>query len=262
MNTRRIFCGWIVVILLACCVLPVFAAGNYFYVSDDSGVLTNEQNGLLEQLAGQVSRQHQFGVYIVTVDNFQISGNSHLRDYGENLFRNRSLGFGENKEGMMLILSTSARDYSIVFPSGEYRRIFTEYGLDRMEESIVSYLRNDDYYGAFREFISLCDTYLTAYENGEPIDEGNEIGIIAGVVSGGVAALLVGLGMSAPMHSAGLKHNANQYVAAGGLELHRRSDMFLHRSVTRVPRQTQSSSGSHSTTHHSSGGFSSRSGKY
>lgn len=262
MNTRRMISGWIVVILLACFVMSVSAEGNYFYVTDDSGILSDEQNQLLEQMAGQVSRQHQFGVYVVTVDNFQINGNSHLRDYGENLYRNRSLGFGEDKEGILLILSTSARDYSIVFPTGEYRRIFTEYGLNQLEESVVSYLRNDDYYGAFREFVSLCDTYLTAYENGEPIDEGNEFAILAGLISGGVAALLVGLGMSAPMHSAGLKHNANQYVVAGGLELHRRSDMFLHRSVTRVPRQTQSSSSGHSSTHHSSGGFSSRSGKY
>ena len=83
------------------------------------------------------------------------------------------------------------------------------------------------------------------------------------LIPGAIAALLVGIFTSAPMHSAGVKRDADSYMVQGSLELHRRSDMFLHRSVSRRSRETQSS-GNHSggSHHYSSGSHSGRSGKF
>lgn len=259
MNVKRISAVLMALLLLVC--FAVSASAQNAYVYDTSSLLTDSQVAKLEEKAANYSSNHQFGMYIVTVESFRSSGYSELRDYGERLYKENDLGLGANNAGAMLILSTSDRDYSFVFPTSEYKYVFTEYGLNRIEETIVSYLRSDDYYGAFNAFLTMCDDYMTASENGAPIDEEEEgLGIFS-VVPGAIAAVLAGLGLSAPMKSAGLKHDADQYVVRGSLNLRRRSDMFLHRSVTRTPRQTQSSS-SHSSTHHSSGGFSSRSGKY
>lgn len=257
---RRIFCTWIAVLLAVCFTVPVFAARNTFFVTDDCGLLTGEQNDQLEQLATRISRQHQFGVYVAVIEDFKPSGYTYLRDYGERLYKDRSYGYGENNSGILLILSMADRDYSMVLPTSEYNAVFTERGLDRLEESVVSRLSRNDYYGAFGTFIQMCDEYLTAYENGSPVGADEGLPVAVAVIPGAIAALIVGLCMAAPMHSAGKKRDADLYVAEGGLKLYRRSDMFLHRSVVRTPRQTQSSSGS--STHHSSGGFSSRSGKF
>ena len=51
-------------------------------------------------------------------------------------------------------------------------------------------------------------------------------------------------------------------VIQGSLNLRRRSDMFLHRSVSRRPRQTESSGSSGGSHHYSSGSHSGRSGKF
>ena len=83
------------------------------------------------------------------------------------------------------------------------------------------------------------------------------------LIPGAVAALLVGIFTIAPMHSAGVKQDADSYIVQGSLELRRRSDMFLHRSVSRRPRETQSSGNQSGGSHHySSGSHSGRSGKF
>ena len=79
------------------------------------------------------------------------------------------------------------------------------------------------------------------------------------------AALLVGLFTTAPMRTAKVQRDADQY-RYGRLNLRRRSDMFLHRTVTRSPRNTESSGsgssgGAHSSSY-SSGSHSGRSGKF
>lgn len=255
MKKRSVLLVVLTVLLLTCFVLPAAAASRYVF--DEEDLLTSSQVSELNQMAAQVSSRHSFGVYVMTVDSFP---GSSLRDYGYQVYRSEGLGVGADNAGMLLIHSASEREYYMIFPTTEHKRIFTEYGLDLLEDGIVSYLRNDDYYGAYSNFISMVDEYLYAYENGEPIDEDDSIPGFMAVIPGGIAALLAGLGLAAPMRSAGLKHDANQYVVQGSLNLRRRSDMFLHRTVTRTPRQTSSSSSHHST--HSSGGMSSRGGKY
>ena len=85
---------------------------------------------------------------------------------------------------------------------------------------------------------------------------------IFALIPGVIAALVVGIITCAPMRSAGVKRDADQYVIQGSLNLRRRSDMFLHRSVSRRPRQTQSSDSSGGSHHYSSGSHSGRSGKF
>lgn len=184
----------------------------------------------------------------------------------------------------MLLLSMEERDYNLDFYSSRANRIFTEAGRDQMEDRFLRYFRQDDFYGGFREYLSTCEEYLLAAQNGHPVGEGESSNAWGGgsaygdryyekekpspalaLIPGGLAALLVGIFTSAPMRSARQKRDANQYVQ-GRLNLRRRSDMFLNRTVTRSPRNTDSggshgSGGSHSHSY-SSGGHSGRSGKF
>lgn len=255
MKKRSILLVALTLLLLTCFVLPAAAVRGHVF--DEENLLTSSQISELEQLASQVSNRHSFGVYVMTVDSYP---GSSLRDFGYDLYRSEGMGVGPDNAGILLIHSASQREYRMFFPTVEHKSIFTEYGLDLLEDGIVGYLRDDDFYGAYSNFISMVDEYLYAYESGEPIDSDDSLPGFLAVIPGAFAALLAGLGLAAPMHSAGVKHDANQYVIPGSLNLRRRSDMFLHRSVVRTPRQTSSSSSHHST--HSSGGMSSRGGKY
>ena len=141
-----------------------------------------------------------------------------------------------------------------------------------MENRFLLHFRGDDYYSGFSEYLNTCEEYLEAARNGEPVGQGmrssaddKKLSPAIALIPGAIAALLVGLLTSAPMHSAGVKRDADQYMVRGSLNLRRRSDMFLHRSVSRRPRQTQSSGssgGSGGSHHYSSGSHSGRSGKF
>ena len=79
-------------------------------------------------------------------------------------------------------------------------------------------------------------------------------------------ALIVCSTFKAQMKTARLRTTAEEYVVPGSAVLRVQQDRFINRTETRVPIQTQSSSGrgggSGGSSFHSGGGFSGRSGKF
>lgn len=273
---RRIAIAVSVLLLMACIGLPVCAAqGTFPNVTDKAGLLTAEQVRDLDDRASQISTRYDLGVYIIALDDFQrYSRSPSISDALIDIYDSYGLGLGEDKAGVTLMLSMAERDYALDFNGSRADYAFTEAGRDRMEDRIVSRLRNDDYYGAFSAYLDLCESYLRAAKDGTPVGQGEPssadwqedsegIGFLA-VIPGIIAAALTGAILAAPMRTAGQKTDANAYVVDGGLELTRRSDMFLRRSVTRRPRQNNSNSrsGGGGGVRYSGGGHSGRSGKF
>ena len=259
------------VLLVACLAVSAFATeAQLDYVTDEAGLFTDEQWQTLERRAEAISEEYGFGVYIVTLDDFKNYSNSNnIEKFAVRFYDQYTLGYGEDHAGTMLMLSMAERDYDLDFNSERGDEIFTEAGRDWMENRFLIHFRGDDFYSGFMEYLNTCEEYLEAARNGEPVgkgmpssaDEGKLSPAIA-LIPGAIAALLVGIFTCAPMHSAGVKRDADQYVVHGSLDLCRRSDMFLHRSVSRRPRQTQSSGDSGGSHHYSSGSHSGRSGKF
>lgn len=264
------------VLLLTCMVFPMcFAQGTFPFITDKAGLLTAEEVRALEDRASEISTRYEMGVYIIALDDFQKYSNYRsISNAAMDIYDSYGLGLGEDKAGVTLMLSMAERDYNLDFYGSRADYAFTEAGRDRMEERIVSFLRYGDYYGAFSAWLDLCDSYLLAAKDGNPVGQGEPssadwqedsegMGFLA-VIPGIVAAALTGAVLVAPMRTAGQKANANDYVVDGSLELTRRSDMFLRRSVTRRPRQNNSNSrpGGGGGVHYSGGGHSGRSGKF
>ena len=264
------------VLLLTCMVFPMcFAQGTFPFITDKAGLLTAEEVRALEDRASEISTRYEMGVYIIALDDFQKYSNYRsISNAAMDIYDSYGLGLGEDKAGVTLMLSMAERDYILDFYGSRADYAFTEAGRDRMEERIVSFLRYGDYYGAFSAWLDLCDSYLRAAKDGNPVGQGEPssadwqedsegMGFLA-VIPGIVAAALTGAVLVAPMRTAGQKANANDYVVDGSLELTRRSDMFLRRTVTRRPRQNNSGNrpGGGGGVHYSGGGHSGRSGKF
>lgn len=273
---RRIAIAGLVLLLLTCMVFPMcFAQGTFPFITDKAGLLTAEEVRALEDRASEISTRYEMGVYIIALDDFQKYSNYRsISNAAMDIYDSYGLGLGEDKAGVTLMLSMAERDYNLDFYGSRADYAFTEAGRDRMEERIVSFLRYGDYYGAFSAWLDLCDSYLRAAKDGAPVGQGESssadwqedsegMGFLA-VIPGIVAAALTGAVLVAPMRTAGQKANANDYVVDGSLELTRRSDMFLRRSVTRRPRQNNSGNrpGGGGGVHYSGGGHSGRSGKF
>lgn len=273
---RRYFAVLFALMLLVGCFAVSAAAtqAQLNYVTDEAGLFSASELTALENRAAEISEKYHFGVYIITLPDYRdYTTSSSVETCAMELYDDNDLGWDSDRAGAMLLLSMEERDYDLDFYSSRADRIFTEAGRDRMEDRFLRYFRQNDFYGGFREYLDTCEEYLLAAEEGHPVGEGEsrysgqdeKASPALALIPGGLAALLVGIFTSAPMRSARQQRDANQYVQ-GRLNLRRRSDMFLNRTVTRRPRNTDTgnshgSGGSHSHSY-SSGGHSGRSGKF
>ena len=271
MKKRRFVCFLLTMLLASCLVLTAFATeAKLDHVTDEAGLFTDEQRQALEQRAAALSEKYEFGIYIVTLEDFKdYTNSSNIEKFAVRFYDDYALGWGSDHAGTMLMLSMAERDYDLDFNSKRADYAFTAAGRDWMENRFLLYFRADDYYNGFKEYLNTCEEYLEAAKNGEPVGQGQgsyhdeeKLSPAIALIPGAIAALLVGIFTSIPMHSAGVKRDADQYVVAGSLNLRRRSDMFLHRSVSRRPRETKSSNSSGHSHSYSSGSHSGRSGKF
>lgn len=272
MKTKKLVIWVLTALLLCSMVVTVCAAGQgtkaqLSYVTDTANLLGAGEKTQLENRAAAISEKYGLGVYIIAVDDYRkYSSHSEIFDSCVEIYEKYTLGWGEDQAGTVLMISMDDRDYTLDFNSERADYAFTEAGRDKMENRILPYFRNNDYYGGFSEYLNCCEEYLEAASQGSPVGEGerssaDEKGGLGALVAlpGVIISAITGMVVTAPMKSTGLKHEANDYAVPGSLHIVGQSDMFTHRTVTRQRKESSSSGGS---SHHSSGSHSGRSGKF
>ena len=270
---RKIFVLSLLLVLLVSLAVPA-ASETLDNVTDAAGLLTADQQNALERRAEEISQTYDLGVYVIAVDDFtRYSNKPDIYDAQVELFDRYGLGLGEDRAAAVFFISMETREFVLYFNSDRAHYAFTEKGRDLMEDRVLPYLRDNDWYGAFNEFLNVCQEDLEAAQDGTPVGYGEvsrndsqEGGFsILLFVPGVLAAAITGVVLVAPMRSAGKKGQADDYAVPGSMQLTRQSDHFLRRTVTRTPRPKQNSSSSSggSVSHsHSSGSHSGRSGKF
>lgn len=275
MKKRNLVSLILVLLIVNCFVISACAA----HVTDDARLFSDQERAYLEQRAAEISEKYNFGVYIVTLDNYlNYHGSSNIEKFTMNYYDENGFGYGDDKAGTTLLLSMAERDYDLDFNSDRANEIFTYSGREQMKSRFLAYFRQNDFYGGFDEYLSTCEEYLQAAADGTPVgasddvpdgywdnytDYDNErLPLWIALIPGAIAAILAGVLTSIPMHSAKKKQDADVYRVPGSLDIRRRSDMFLHRSVTRTPRETESSGSSGDSHNYSSGSHSGSSGKF
>ncbi len=238
--------------------VPVKAEDIMYAVDDQAGVVTASEAEALSKHAQQVAEAHDFGVYIAVLPGSVSSyGNyDYIEQLAEYMYDNSDVGVGSEKEGIFLLLTMEDGYFDIFVPHSERcDGAFSEYAREQMASTVVyDYLYNDDFYGAFESFISIVDTDLSYYEAGTPLspsfdpareeeirqeEEAREASTRAAKTAATVGippvtALLACLGMKSKNKTAGIKHEANNYIAKNGIHMTVVQDLFLHRSETRT----------------------------
>ena len=187
-----------------------------------------------------------------------------MEDFTEAIFDQYSLGYGTDRSTIMLLLSMEERDYDI-FAHGYGNYVFTDYGKDKLADKFLPKLGNDDWYGGFTAYLDGCDEFLGLAAEGNPVDvnsgynkmgSGTKTAICLIVAL--IPALIAALVMKGKMKTVQAQRGATGYVGEEGLELRLKEDRFLHRSVSRVRRESSSGSrsggtsvNSHGSSHHS-----------
>lgn len=258
-------CLCLLLCLCLCLGMSAFAAAESTidYVTDAAGILTQEQAASLNDAAAEIAERYSCAVYIVTLEDYKTYNNEGVEQCTQELYHYFDLGYGEGRDGLILLLSMAERDYDLwgYGPFAVYA--FTDYGLDGLEESFLPYFRNNDWYGGFTAYLNGAARLLDQAAQGEPAEYRMPVGTKAAVAlapASLIGFLVCGI-FKGQMKTAKEKETAEDYVVSGSARLRIREDRFINRTRT-VHVIESNSGGGGGGGRPSGGGTSHHSGKF
>ena len=222
-------------------------AGDGF-VYDEADLLSDGEEAALTRKLETISRANKAEIIIMTMASLNGGNMDSLVEY---VYDSMGFGYGENRDGVLLLVCMQPREYRIL--SNGYAGVAIDTGdIEAIGDAIVSDLSGGNYAEAFDTFADECAYYLDGYVNGFPFDAGKSLAIalIIGIVAGVAVALI----LKGQLKSVRKQHQASAYVRDGSMHLTMSNDIFLYRNVTRTRKQTNTSSGSSGGTSRSVGG--------
>lgn len=296
---KRLFSLVLILLLLAALLPAAFAeqsaaeeteAPVFPYVLDQAGLLSDSQRQTLEEKAAALSEQHQCSLYVVTVED-HTQYNYDVYEAAKGIFQYYDLGWGSEKNGVILLLSMKDRDYAFT-GHGDLGETICGYESSWLiEDEFLDNFRNNDWYGGFKDYLDACGKQLTKLENGEDVTAGADIitgqdgldyhsynnpyastersilpRLLVVIFVPLVVALIVCMSLKGQMKTAREATGADEYLVPQSMKLNVQEDRFTHRTRTQTLIETDSnrggSSGGGGSSFHSGGGFSGRSGKF
>lgn len=240
------------------------------HVTDTAGLLTQEEVMALEAQAEQIAENYSCAPYILVVEDFRdYEDTNDIFEAGMNLYERWDLGYGPEKNGLLLMLSMAERDYALASYGSVTHRAFTDYGQDYLSDQFLDNFRQGDWAGGFQDYLDTSAWLLEQAKNGTPYDVNtapeepsfNFLIILIPLV----LALVVCLILTGQMKTAKRKTEARDYMVQGSTDMRIVQDIFTHRTVTRQVIQSESKGGGGGGgggTTVNSRGFSGKSGKF
>lgn len=280
---KRVVTLLMMLCLLVVLAVPAYAADNT-YVFETTGVLLDgEEIARLEQRCAEAAASYGCGIYIVTLNDFS-EYHPDPFEAAQVIYRGMDFGVGENKNGIMLMLSMSERDYALICYGDIANSVFTDRTQIAIEDDFLDDFSVNDWEGGLTDFVEnstyalasfdgeIGESYEGYYEDGVYYEPNflsrllyvvSEFGIVIGAVSL-VVALAACLIMKAGMKTARKATHAGDYIPRGGVALSVRQDLFTHTTRQVIHHESNKSGGGGGGGHTSvgSGGFSGRSGKF
>ena len=100
----------------------------------DAAELLNEDEWLeLELLADEITWRYNCAVYIVTIPDYEDYGDSPY-NAAANIYNTQDFGIGEERSGVLLMLSTWDRDYALYIRDGYAKSMIGKYALSQLED--------------------------------------------------------------------------------------------------------------------------------
>lgn len=136
-------------------------ADEYEYLLDQAGVLTTEEADLLEQRFAQTSAQLSFHIRAVTEESMSGWNAESTADSYYNALNDCGDGY---LPGILLYISYSPRQYYITASNN----VFNDDMTYTLEQSFLSYLREDDAYNALVTYCDTVQSLVYAYHGESP----------------------------------------------------------------------------------------------
>lgn len=238
-------------------------------VMDGAELLSEDEETALRARLDELSVRLSCDLVVATVDS---TNGATPMAYADDLFDYAGFGLGDDRTGILLLISMEARDWWISTRGGAIR-ILTDDRIQSIGDDMVDDLGSGDYAAAFSTFADDCDRYCTLYGDYRGADGTGEgklayfvrvfpylmpwywipLSLLIGFL---IACIAVGA-MKGKLRSVRFQPAAGSYVRPGSFAVTASRDQYLYRTVSRTarPKDTDSSSGG-SSTHTSSSGAS------
>lgn len=223
---------------------PVEASRHPDRVVDDAGLLSEKEFSKLTDKLDEISEKYEIDVCVITVNSFsQANATIAVDDY----YDHNGYGMGDDDSGIMLYISMAERDWAMS-TAGDAIDYFSDSDLSDIEEEVVPYLSEGEYYEAFVTFAELCDKeidYETTFHG--------FIYLIISLIIGAIAGLIYVVTLRSQLKSVAPVDSAVNYVINGSMNVTNARELYLYKTL-HVTKKESSSSGS--STHRSSSGVS------
>ena len=253
-----------IITLILIGVMSFSSLASDMHIYDEAGLLEAEDLVELDSEASRISDKYGYGVYAIIVNDYQKYSLNDIFTAATEMYHGLGLGEGENREGILLLLSMTDRDYATFFYGNNVEYAFNDYGQIQLEDQFLDDFAEDEWSDGLEDYLDTCDEFLGLALEGKPVRESHkEIYTIIVIISI-VLAFIGTKGIEKSMKSVYKGSSAESYVTKEGLNLTESRDHYLYTTQTRRKIESSSSrsgSGSGSSSH-SGGGGSGRSGKF
>ncbi len=250
---KRIFCLTLAVLLSMALALTTnadtSAATDDTFVIDAASLLTDGEKIELSDQLRNISYEYGVQIAVATIDTFD--GDS-LNDSIGLTYDELELGYGSNRDGILLLVSVNPQQYSIL-TEGLASKAIDKNDIESIGSAIVSDLSAGNYLEAFQSYADECAYYLDGHMNGFPFKFGQNL--LISLVIGIVAGIIVAFVLKGQLKSVRKQDRANVYVKPGSMQLTTSIDLFLYRTIDRRKKESSSSGSSGSTRNVGGGSF-------
>ena len=226
-------------LLLCALVLPLGAESAQQPIWDEANQLTSISARLKEKA---LQLQEQYGIFVaISYTNDLIVSSESVESYAVAEYNRLAAGASD---GIIFYVSVLTRKWYIRgFGRGE--AILNNKALDRLENHCVSLLKADRYTQAAEQFLNTAKEILEYTKDGSsyipplPWKRYLLYSLLVGLALAGITVF----SMASQLKSVQNQRAAQCYLKKDSMKLTRQTDLYLYRTVTRVPRPRNNSSG-------------------
>lgn len=217
-------------------------------IYDEADLLSSAEEAQVAEKLSDISQKYNAQIVIMTVS----STDSSIDVFVEDRFDSMDMGYGEDRDGVLLLVCMDEREYRILSNGFAADAIDLDC-IDAIGEDIVSDLSDGAYADAFITFAESCGYYLDGYLNGFPFNAGKSL--VVALVVGLLAGIVVAFVLKNQLKSVRQQKRADAYVKTGSMQVTASRDLFLYRQVSRTKKESSQSSGSGSSRNVGGGKF-------
>ena len=224
---------------------------NEQFLYDEADLLTDSEEVTLVEKLKDVSRACNAQLVVVTIASMD---GGDIDSYVDYLYDSMGFGYGENHDGVLLLVCMDPREYRIL-SNGYAGTAIGPDQIDTLCDFMEIYLPNGHYTSVFHSFADQSGEFLEYYLMGSPFKVGKSLAI--SLIIGIIAGLIVAFILKGQLKSVRKQDQAHRYVKPGSMTVNIQYDIFLYRTVTRTKKQKRvesTSSGSGDTARSKGGG--------